>query len=117
MPSVKRVSSIQQSMKTLETETLEKERHYNMVKKEYTTLENEWFANQARVLAAHLHDGDACPVCGSVEHPNKNEQDQTVAPSKEQLEQVKSTLNLVDNDYRNASAKQHALMAATLEQR
>mgnify|MGYP006315202745 FL=1 len=108
---LKEFLSIQQSMRALEAETLEKEQHYNVMKKEYTTLENEWFANQARVLAAHLHDGEACPVCGSVEHPNKNEQDQTVAPSKEQLEQVKSTLNLVDNDYRNALAKQHALMA------
>lgn len=107
---LKEFLSIQQSMKTQETETLDKERHYNTVKTEYTTLENEWFGNQARVLADHLHDGDACPVCGSVEHPNKNEQDQTVAPSKEQLEQVKLTLNQVDSSYRNASAKQNAMM-------
>ncbi|WP_342542353.1 SMC family ATPase [Paenisporosarcina sp. FSL H8-0542] len=107
---LKEFLSIQQSMKTLETETLDKETRYNTVKTEYTTLENEWFANQARVLAAHLHDGDACPVCGSVEHPNKNEQDQTIAPSKEQLDQVKLTLNQVDSSYRNASAKQNAMM-------
>ena len=107
---LKEFLTIQQSMHVLEAETHEKERQYNVVKTKYMTLENEWFANQARVLAAHLHDGEACPVCGSVEHPNKSEQDQTVAPSKEQLEQVKSTLNRVDNDYRNALAKQNAVM-------
>lgn len=107
---LKEFLAIQQSMKTLETETLEKEQHYNKVKIAYTALENEWFANQARVLAAHLHEGEACPVCGSVEHPNKNEQDQTVAPSKEQLEQEKLKLNQVDNAYRNASAKRNAIL-------
>ncbi|MFC6040832.1 AAA family ATPase [Paenisporosarcina macmurdoensis] len=102
--------AIHQSMQALEAETLEKQVQFNAVKTEYMTLENEWFTNQARVLAAHLHDGEACPVCGSKQHPNKNEQDQTVAPSKEQLEQAKSTLDRVDNDYRNALAKQNALM-------
>jgi exonuclease SbcC len=107
---LKEFLAIHQSMQALEAETLEKQVQFDAVKTEYMTLENEWFANQARVLAAHLHDGEACPVCGSEEHPNKNEQDQTVAPSKEQLEQAKSTLDRVDNDYRNALAKQNALM-------
>jgi exonuclease SbcC len=107
---LKEFLTIQQSMHVLKAETHEKEQQYNVVKTEYMTLENEWFANQARVLAAHLHDGEACPVCGSLEHPNKNKQDQTVAPSKEQLEHAKSTLNRVDNDYRNALAKQNAVM-------
>lgn len=107
---LKEFLTIQQSIQVQKAETLEKEQQFNAVNTEYITLENEWFDNQARVLAAHLHDGDACPVCGSVEHPNKNEQDQTLSPSKEQLEQAKSTLNRVDNDYRNALANQNALM-------
>ncbi|MDX1806893.1 MAG: SMC family ATPase [Paenisporosarcina sp.] len=106
---LKEFLAIHQSMQALEAETLEKQVQFDSVKTKYMALENEWFANQARVLAAHLHDGEACPVCGSEEHPNKNEQDQTVAPSKEQLEQAKSTLDRVDNDYRNALAKQNAV--------
>jgi len=32
-------------------------------------LEARWRAGQAARLAAHLHEGDACPVCGSTSHP------------------------------------------------
>ncbi|QSS98395.1 hypothetical protein IMZ31_09710 [Pontibacillus sp. ALD_SL1] len=34
-------------------------------------LEQSKQQNQAVVLANHLHDGEACPVCGSMEHPDK----------------------------------------------
>lgn len=34
-------------------------------------LEQSKQQNQAVVLANHLHDGEACPVCGSKEHPAK----------------------------------------------
>lgn len=33
-------------------------------------LRESRLANAAAELAAKLHDGDACPVCGSVEHPS-----------------------------------------------
>lgn len=44
-----------------QTETIEM-----MIKQEEAKLKNE----QAASLAEHLHDGNACPVCGSIEHPN-----------------------------------------------
>ncbi|KGP93293.1 hypothetical protein N780_12125 [Pontibacillus chungwhensis BH030062] len=34
-------------------------------------LEQSKQQNQAVVLANHLHDGEACPVCGSMDHPDK----------------------------------------------
>jgi exonuclease SbcC len=103
--------TIEKSIQAHEAKTSVKEKQFNTVNTEYKALENEWFDNQACVLASHLHDGDACPVCGSVEHPNKNKRDQTLSPSKEQLDQAKSTLDRVDSDYRNALANQNALMA------
>ena len=33
------------------------------------TIELSWHKNQAAMLAQDLNVGDACPVCGSVEHP------------------------------------------------
>ncbi|MFC5769216.1 SbcC/MukB-like Walker B domain-containing protein, partial [Thauera sinica] len=33
-------------------------------------LDAHWRRAQAAVLARHLHDGDACPVCGSAAHPS-----------------------------------------------
>lgn len=74
----------------------------------YRELEAQWFANQAHILADQLHDGEACPVCGSLDHPGTElEPGQTV--SKEQVESAKSAFDQVDGDYRNASAKLFAL--------
>lgn len=69
----------------------------------YTTLENTWLNNQATMLASHLHDGEACPVCGSHEHPEKaiNQAD---AVTKEQIEAVKKDFNEADEQYRNTVA-------------
>ena len=74
----------------------------------YRQLEAQWLANQAHILAGQLHNGEACPVCGSLDHPGADlKQGQTV--SKEQVEAAKSAFDQVDGDYRNASAKLFAL--------
>jgi exonuclease SbcC len=39
-------------------------------KRNALTIEKSWHLGQAAVLAAELNAGDACPVCGSNEHPN-----------------------------------------------
>ncbi|GAB3275867.1 AAA family ATPase [Parahaliea aestuarii] len=36
-----------------------------------TRLRRDWHLGQARLLAASLQEGEACPVCGSLEHPQK----------------------------------------------
>ncbi len=35
----------------------------------FATLDQQWRSAQAAVLARHLQEGEACPVCGSAEHP------------------------------------------------
>ncbi|MCZ8537867.1 AAA family ATPase [Paenisporosarcina quisquiliarum] len=102
---LKEYNAVQQAVYNQEAVTLKRQQEFTTVRDAYSALEQEWFDNQARVLAAHLHDGEACPVCGSVEHPQKNDKDQTLSPSKEELEQSKYILNQVDNDYRDALAK------------
>lgn len=39
-------------------------------KREADKLEMIWHTNQAAELAKSLNEGDACPVCGSVDHPH-----------------------------------------------
>ncbi|MDQ0429748.1 exonuclease SbcC [Planomicrobium stackebrandtii] len=75
----------------------------------YRQLEAQWFSNQAHILAAQLHDGEACPVCGSVDHPGVGLKSEKQAVSKEQVEAAKSDFDAVDREYRNASAKLFAL--------
>ncbi|TWT02357.1 AAA family ATPase [Planomicrobium sp. CPCC 101079] len=75
----------------------------------YAELEASWFADQAKVLAEQLHEGEACPVCGSLEHPNKIKHTHESMVSKEQLDLEKSKLDKVDSRFRDASARLNAL--------
>ncbi|MBC1724559.1 AAA family ATPase [Listeria seeligeri] len=56
-----------------------------MIKQEEVKLKNE----QAASLAEHLHDGNACPVCGSTEHPKLATFEE--AADLEKLEETKAT--------------------------
>lgn len=71
----------------------------------YKQQESLWFASQAHILAEQLHEGSACPVCGSLDHPAKSTAFQEQTVSKEELEAAKSELNTVDSEFRNAAAK------------
>ncbi|MDQ1912923.1 SMC family ATPase [Paenibacillus sp. GD4] len=39
------------------------------IKKQREAMKQAELSSLASVLAAHLHEGEACPVCGSLEHP------------------------------------------------
>jgi len=39
--------------------------------KAYEEMEHRWLNEQAGMLALHLHEGESCPVCGSIDHPKK----------------------------------------------
>ncbi|MEW9674828.1 SMC family ATPase [Lentibacillus sp. L22] len=82
----------------------EKKQEFVSKKRFYQELEQAWLNNQAFVLANHLHDGEACPVCGSKEHPNKAISSKG-AVTKQQLEAAKKALDKKDKDYSDASAK------------
>src|SRR5690606_35291979 len=58
----------------------------------YSELEQLWINAQAAILASHLHNGEACPVCGSVEHPEKAILTQQ-PPQKEELDKMKQKLD------------------------
>lgn len=80
---------------------------YEKAKQEHETMESAWMNGQAAVLAAHLHDGHPCPVCGSKEHPNKAH-DEGVIPTKEELERAKKSYNDKNIEYSNAVAEYKA---------
>ncbi|MGM8364422.1 AAA family ATPase [Virgibacillus sp. W0181] len=81
----------------------EKQRAYEKIKSEYIPMEKRWLHNQAAVLASHLHEGEACPVCGSETHPNKTGTEEELV-TKEQLESVKKMLDEADALYRELTA-------------
>lgn len=81
-----------------------KRAEWEKAKHDYEEKESAWLNGQASVLAAHLHDGQPCPVCGSREHPNKAHGEEAV-PTKEELEKVKTDFNQIDSLYRNAQSE------------
>lgn len=83
---------------TLDQELQQKKRIFEQKKAEYLEQEKMWFNQQALVLASHLHDGEACPVCGSREHPHKAT-DNGGMISKEQLETFKKAVDHWENEY------------------
>jgi exonuclease SbcC len=90
------------------------ERAYQLRKTKYEQLEQIWIEGQASLLAAHLHDGIACPVCGSQEHPQKAHSVE-VLPSKEQLQQEKEQLEhyeIIFNDARIQAAAGRSQLAS-----
>src|SRR5699024_1110692 len=76
---------------------------FHQIKSKYIALEKIWLHNQASVLAAHLHDGEPCPVCGSHDHPQKAT-DEEHEVTRDQLETLKKKLDVEDSDYRTAVA-------------
>ncbi|MBQ5902430.1 MAG: SMC family ATPase, partial [Clostridia bacterium] len=48
----------------------EKKAEFDLQNAQADRLERMWLDEQAGVLAAGLNEGDPCPVCGSVSHPN-----------------------------------------------
>ncbi|AUJ26891.1 AAA family ATPase [Virgibacillus dokdonensis] len=88
----------------LKKEAKQKEKIAIQMKGHYNKLEQTWMDNQAVYLAAHLHEGEACPVCGSLDHPSKAIQ-QWEKVTKEQLEKARREFERVDTAYRDVRGK------------
>ena len=82
----------------------EQKQTYIKQKQAYETLEETWLKNQAGMLASHLHDGQPCPVCGSLSHPNKASDGKHLV-TREQLDQAKLLFKKVENDYRTTQVE------------
>lgn len=80
------------TQRLLQAELEEKEKFYKLAERRYKKHETIWFKNQATVLASHLTNGDACPVCGSTHHPSKATLDEDHI-TKEELDEIKADLD------------------------
>src|SRR5699024_2269382 len=65
---LKNYLTLKQQLNTLkENYKVEKEKLLS-VQIHYKNQEQMWLDNQASISAHHLHAGESCPVCGSIEH-------------------------------------------------
>ncbi|MEH7885010.1 SMC family ATPase [Bacillus sp. JJ1609] len=65
-------------------------------------LEQKWLHSQAAVLAAALHDGTACPVCGSEHHPQPASANDGFIPTEEDLKAAREQASKLDKEKRFA---------------
>ncbi|NHN29189.1 AAA family ATPase [Paenibacillus agricola] len=89
---------------------------YTALVKQYEQEEALWIEGQASLLAAHLHNGMPCPVCGSTEHPDKVQPEGTI-PTREQLDAVKKQLQAAQEEFSRAEAQVAAASSSIAEKR
>ncbi len=83
----------ERSARLAETRALEKERG------------RAWQAGQASVLARQLEAGAACPVCGSIDHPEPARAPDTAVPDNEQLEKIRERVEAAEREEKQARDK------------
>ncbi|UPW16923.1 SMC family ATPase [Agarivorans sp. TSD2052] len=61
---------------------------YNAAQQHANQIQLSWHQGQAAIMAQRLHAGDACPVCGSIEHPQLAQSLQQL-PTESDVEQAR----------------------------
>lgn len=80
--------SVESQYQTLQAEFMKLEKLYQEKSTSYQTLEQRFFQEQAGIIAQRLIEGAPCPVCGSLDHPEKAVVTD-FAPKEEELEIAK----------------------------
>ncbi|MBO0466272.1 AAA family ATPase [Enterococcus plantarum] len=88
----------------LKISIIEKEKIYQDVAKQ----KSEWAKMQISRLSLFLVEGEPCPVCGSVEHPNQNEHQEF---SLEEIQAIENQLNDIEEIAQKQEAKVAKLQA------
>ena len=66
--------------------------------KEYLKQEDAFFREQAGIIAEKLEENKPCPVCGSIEHPNKAIKSKSVL-TKAELEELKKEKEKLEKEF------------------
>ncbi|WP_317412512.1 SbcC/MukB-like Walker B domain-containing protein, partial [Clostridium baratii] len=73
----------------IKSKYLKQEEAFKKIKHEYEHMEEVYRKEQAGILAHSLRNGEACPVCGSLNHPNKAVNGNANIPTEEELKNKK----------------------------
>lgn len=85
-------------------------------------LETKWLHGQAANLANQLHDGEACPVCGSESHPNPAAStdvefptDKDIKAAKEQLAELEQEKSKAESAFLEVQSRTASIKESLLE--
>ena len=82
----------------------------------YARHERAYLDAQAGILAENLHEGQPCPVCGSLSHPCLAVKPEN-APTKQELDKLKADMEKADNAVAKASETANSLNTLIDEKR
>ena len=90
---------------------------YIEMDKQYKEEEDKFFREQAGIIAQRLEKGKPCPVCGSIEHPNKAIKNDDVLSEEElkKLEEEKNKLENKRNTIKNETISLNVKIEATIK--
>lgn len=112
-----KLTELEGSLGTLEQTAKNDRELFGKAEAVYQELESKWFRNQAQQLAAQLQDGDACPVCGSMEHPAKANGQHEDGPSKEELDAKREQMSEKDHTHRTSELAWQAAQVQLTDKR
>ena len=95
-------SELLETLTTAHDDYLTKAGHSGHLRDEYDLLNRAYLDEQAGVLAAELHEGDPCPVCGSTVHPILAALSGK-APTKAELDKAKKAAEKAEKDTADSS--------------
>lgn len=108
---VEGTSQLKEMIQTKETH----QQLHEEAKEKYAHIKQQWLVTEAVSLAAELHEGEACPVCGSVEHPNKAHEN-IEGVSEEALQKAEQHVHQCSEQYQFSAAQVATLKRQLAEQ-
>ncbi len=94
---IKEIISVQKEQEKIVLQYNDLESEYKKNSLDYLEKEDEFFREQAGILAEKLEPNKPCPVCGSLSHPKKAKKSKNVL-SKEELDLLKEQLENKQNN-------------------
>ena len=95
-------SELLETLKLAQDDYISKSEHSGHLRSDYDLLNRAYLDEQAGVLAAELHEGDPCPVCGSTVHPILAVLSGK-APTKAELDEAKKAAEKAEKDTSDSS--------------
>ena len=108
------LQNLKKEISSLQSAYLKRAEEAQKLRDTYNTKYRGYLDEQAGILAETLEAGRACPVCGSVEHPNPAVKS-AEAPSREELEKLREKAALAEKREAEASRQAAEALAAESE--